>query len=210
MAILIGLVSSGAVASTFTNNTSISVGNTNFDGQDYLLSSPDGIVTELQRTTNSTIPDGATVLVDYESLLETVPAGLNLTIASFVEVDAGGAINADGIGYATGPGVGLGIGPASGGGYGGNGGSSGNFLAGGSQYGSYFQPINLGSGGGGGYSSPGGAGGGLIHIAASGGVTVNGLISANGANGTNSLTGGGSGGSIWIIGQSLSGSGMVT
>ena len=188
---------------------------TNFytNGQDYLLTSPDGIATQLQRTTNSTIPDGGTVLVSYEgngTPPGTVPGGLNLSIAGNVAVDVNGAINANGAGYLNGPGAGFYSGSGSGGGYGGNGGASSSTAIGGSPYGSFLQATNLGSGGGGGITGGNGAGGGLIQIVAGGTVAINGLVSANGANGTNDFAGGGSGGGINISALSLSGSGTVT
>ena len=184
------------------------------NGVDYLLTSPDGILTQLQRTTNSAISDGANVLVSYDVLLGLLPAGLNLSVAGNVEVDAGGAIQANGNGYggSTGPGAGRTAGsPAdgSGAGYGGIGGMSSSNAIGGTTYGSFLQPINLGSGGGASYAGVGGAGGGAIQIAAGGTFLINGAISADGANGTNSRSGGGSGGSIWITAYIVSGSGVI-
>ncbi len=184
-------------------------------GLDYLLSSPDGILFQLQRTTNSAIPSGATVLVNYESLLGTLSAGFNLSVAGNVQVDVGGAINADGAGYGggAGPGAGHSAGSpmdGSGGGYGGNGGTSSSNAVGGLTYGSYALPMNLGSSGGVSYAGVGGAGGGSIQIIAGGSLVVNGSISANGAGGTNSRSGGGSGGSILIAGVTFSGSGTIT
>ena len=183
---------------------------------DYLLTSTNEILTELQRTTNSSIPDGATVLVSYEVLLGIAPAGLNLSVTGNVEVDVGGAINADGKGWGGGLGTGAGYSSAgslqdgSGAGYGGNGGMSSSNAVGGVTYGSYTQPSNLGSGGGAGYAGPGGAGGGLIEIVAGGSMIANGPISANGADGANSRSGGGSGGSVWLAALALSGSGAIT
>jgi hypothetical protein len=186
------------------------------NGQDYTLSSPDGVVTQIARTANSSIPDGGIILVSYEGYgpgATTVAGGLNLTITSNVEVDAGGAINANGAGSSAGSGVGRSTGsPANGGGgaFGGNGGLSATDVFTSIPYGSYTQPANLGSGGGTGAGGPGGPGGGLIQITSGGNVIINGLISANGANGTNDRSGGGSGGGIFISGQTLSGSGLVT
>jgi hypothetical protein len=186
------------------------------NGVDYLLSSPDGILTQLQRTANSSIPDGATVPVSYETQSPAVPAGLNLSVTNNVEVDAGGAINANGNGYGGGLGTGAGQSSSgsyrdgSGAGYGGIGGVSSSNAVGGSTYGSFTEPANLGSGGGAGYAGSGGSGGGLIQITAGGGVIVNGSISANGANGTNARSGGGSGGGVWLAALTLSGSGAIT
>ena len=194
-----------------------STGTTNYTNEvDYLLSSPDGILTQLQRTTNSSIPDGATVLVSYEVLLSTAPAGLTLTVSNNVEVDAGGSISANGNGYGGGLGAGAGnnssrgIQDGSGAGYGGIGGTSSSNAVGGSTYGSFTQPANLGSGGGSSYAGSGGAGGGMIDIVAGGSVIANGSISANGANGTNARSGGGSGGSVWLAALTFSGSGAIT
>jgi hypothetical protein len=187
------------------------------NNQDYLLTSTNNIWTQLQRTTNSAIPDGATVLVGYQSLLPgSPPGGLYLTISNNVEVYAGGSINANGTGFAGGAGSGTGHTGSSnppdgsGGGYGGMGGMSSSNALGGSCYGSYNQPANLGSGGGIAFGGPGGSGGGLINISAGGYVIIDGTVSANGANATNDRSGGGSGGSIWLTGLTLSGSGAIT
>jgi hypothetical protein len=194
-----------------------STGTTNYtNGVDYLLSSTNGDLTDLERTANSSIPDGATVLVSYDVLLSAVPAGLTLTVSNNVEVDVGGAINANGNGYGGGLGAGAGNSSSgspqdgSGAGYGGIGGTSSSNAVGGSTYGSFTQPANLGSGGGASYAGSGGAGGGLIEIVAGGSVIANGSISANGANGTNARSGGGSGGSVWLTALTLSGSGTIT
>ena len=184
------------------------------NGVDYLLTSPDGILTQLQRTTNSTIPDGANVLVSYDVLLGMLPAGLNLSVTGNVEVAVGGVINANGKGYSgnAGPGAGHSAGSpldGSGAGYGGIGGMSSSNAVGGTTYGSYSQPANLGSAGGASYARFGGNGGGAIQITAGGTFIVNGTISADGANGTNSRSGGGSGGSIWLTAHVVSGSGAI-
>jgi hypothetical protein len=208
------LLNSNALSTTVVVTDSSGT-NVYTNGLDYLLT-PSGALTQLQRTTNSSIPDGGIVLVSYDSLLGVIQTGLTLTVTNNVQVDAGGAIVANGTGY----GGGLGIGPGnhssgssfdgSGGGYGGYGGMSSSNAVGGACYGSYAQPMNLGSGGGASYIGAGGPGGGLIEITAGGTVIDNGLISANGGNGTNSRSGGGSGGSVWITALALSGSGTIT
>jgi hypothetical protein len=186
------------------------------DGVDYVLSGTTNNLTDLERTTNSIIPDGATVLVSYEVQSPAAAAGLNLSVTGNVEVNAGGAINANGAGYGGGLGTGAGHSSStsyqdgSGGGYGGIGGISSSNAAGGTAYGSITGPVNLGSGGGAGYAGSGGAGGGLIEITVGGSVIANGSISANGANGTNARSGGGSGGSVWITALTLAGSGAIT
>jgi hypothetical protein len=186
------------------------------NGVDYLLFSTNDDLTDLEQTTNSSIPNGATVLVSYEVQPPAVPAGLNLSVTGNVEVDAGGAINANGNGYGGRLGSGAGNSSAgspqdgSGAGYGGIGGMSSSNAMGGATYGSFTQPANLGSGGGAGYAGAGGAGGGMIEIVAGGSVIANGPISANGANGTNARSGGGSGGSVWLTALMFSGSGAIT
>ncbi len=186
------------------------------NGLDYLLSSPDGVVTQLQRTTNSTISDGGIVLVSYEGFganQGTVPGGMNLTIAGNVQVDAGGIIFADGLGYygeAPRPGLASSVsGAGGGGGYGGSGGASATGAAGGQSFGGYNSQQSLGNNGGSGAFGPGGAGGGLIQITSRGNVILNGLITANGANGTNDGSGGGAGGGIFIAANVISGSGAI-
>jgi len=181
---------------------------------DYSLTSLDGGLTQLQRTTNSSIPDGSGVLVSYDVLLAG-QTGLNLTVASNVEVKVGGAINVNGRGYGgnAGPGNGGEAGSpltGAGAGYGGLGGMSSTNAIGGAAYGLFEQPTDLGSGGGVGYAGVGGAGGGAIKIVAGGVIIINGSVSADGADGTNSRSGGGSGGSVWVTAQNLVGSGTVT
>ncbi|MGP8199274.1 MAG: beta strand repeat-containing protein [Limisphaerales bacterium] len=208
------LLNSNVVANTVV--VTDTTGATNYtNGVDYLLLSTNNNLTALERTAASSIPDGATVLVSYGFEL-TAPAGLTLTVSNNVEVDVGGAINANGIGYPGGTGTGAGRSSGgsyqdgSGGGYGGIGGMSSSNAVGGVTYGSFTGPTNLGSGGGASYAGAGGSGGGLIQITAGGSVIVNGTISANGANGTNARSGGGSGGSIWLTGLTLSGSGAIS
>jgi len=181
---------------------------------DYSLFSPDGIVTELERTPNSSIPDGATVLVSYEAILSVTLAGLNLAVTGDVDVAVGGSINVDGRGYGGGVGPGAGHSTSypqegSGGGYGGNGGQSSSNAVGGATYGPFTQPAYPGSGGGAGYEGAGGAGGGLIQISVGGSLIIEGLVSANGLNGTNNRSGGGSGGGIWFSAHTIAGSGVI-
>ncbi|TAL07023.1 MAG: hypothetical protein EPO07_00925, partial [Verrucomicrobia bacterium] len=168
----------------------------------------------INRTTNSTIPDGGTVLVSYD-LSVSGSAGMNLTLTGTLDVQPGGAIHANAKGYGGGQGAGLG-GTAgntlsgAGGGHGGYGGLSVSNAPGGNCYGAFSQPATLGSGGGQGANGPGANGGGAIKLTVSGAATINGAISANGMNATNSRSGGGAGGSIWISCASISGNGGLT
>jgi hypothetical protein len=67
-------------------------------GVDYDLAIA-GSVTSLQRTTNSTIADGGTVLVSYDYFSHTVVTGLTLDITANLEVEPGASINADSAGH---------------------------------------------------------------------------------------------------------------
>lgn len=183
--------------------------------QDYGVSSLGGGWTGLQRSADSTIPDGGEVLVSYDAQEVVSSTGLNLTVVGHVGVAAGGAIRADARGYGGNLGAGNGGeagSPTSGGGagHGGYGGLSSSNAAGGISYGMMENPATLGSGGGAGSTGVGGAGGGAIKLTAGGTVTINGVVSANGANGVNSRSGGGAGGSIWITAENIAGTGSVS
>ncbi len=195
--------------------TDIGLTTTYSNGVDYVQTNlPDG-TTQIQRTDDSAIPDGATVLVSY-SWDYITPAGLNLSVTGDVAVASGGSINASGLGYGAGLGAGNGFSSVgtfydgSGAGHGGNGGNSSSNAVGGVCYDSLYQPTTLGSGGGASYAGSGGNGGSLVQIVAGGNVNIDGVINANGADATNSRAGGGAGGSVCISGASVSGSGSIT
>ncbi len=153
--------------------------------------------------------------------------GVVLNVDGAVYVRASSSINADAQGYlggrsgdvnGKGPGGATtdGTSTAGGGGYGGAGSNGSGSNAGGSSYGTLAAPVDLGSGGGfatGCCSNNGGDGGGAIKInAPSSTVTLNGTISANGGAGGSgccAYAGGGSGGSIWVVANTLAGSGEV-
>jgi hypothetical protein len=188
------------------------------NGVDYLeINQTNGntVLTFIELMTNSSIPDGGTVLVSY-SYDGNVAVGLDLTVTGVVWVTSGCEIDADGIGY--GPGFGPGPGSSSGstffdgsgGGDGGSGGMSLSNAVGGVCYDSLYQPAFPGSGGGASYAGSGGNGGGLVQITAGGEVEIDGVITANGDNATNPRAGGGSGGGIWISAPSVSGAGSIT
>jgi hypothetical protein len=193
------------------------------NGSDYVLGDGGDGTTEIARLPGSTIPDGATVSVSYQAQGQAVSAGLNLTVADNVVIEAGSGIVADGDGF--GPGLGGGAGASlnsdypfgppfyyrsgGGGGYGGYGGASFGEATGGNSYGSATAPNSLGSGGGAGVGS-GGAGGGSIKLVVGGVLVADGWISANGSGGVNAGSGGGSGGSVWLSAQTFSGAGWIS
>lgn len=176
-----------------------------------------------------TARDGANVRVDGWSIhsrsvsvatnakLEPVPLQQLFVDADTISVEATGAINADGFGYAmnTGPTQGVSGGDGGGAGHGGRGGKGGNgppYYAGGATSGTMFDPIEFGSGGGGGNNNSGGAGGGAIRLLADDLLSVQGAITADGNNGfaPNYSGGGGAGGSIWITCDQFAGNGVVS
>ncbi len=170
---------------------------------------------QIERTTNSSIPDGATVSISY-SWNDFFSAGLNLNITNALGVTASGSIYANSLGYSMGYGPGNGFSgntgffDGSGGGDGGVGGMSAGGALGGFCYDSLYLPASLGSGGGASYAGSGGNGGGLIQIIAGGNVNIDGIVTANGANAVISRAGGGSGGGISISAATVSGSGNIT
>jgi len=146
-----------------------------------------------------------------------------ITITGDASVASGGAVIADGSGYASGAGPGSGrTGTAGGGGggggtlvgsgasHGGYGGAGGGAVAPGNVYDTVISPGLMGSGGGSVSTSLGGAGGGAISFNVTGKLLVDGRISADGAFSTNQNCGGGSGGSIFLNAGTLSGSGLVS
>lgn len=222
-----------ANAATFTNDTLIDVGNTNWEGQ--------GIIVDNCTLTVNGSNSFASLLLTNGAVLNHSPAPngetnnrIDLTITGDLTVGAGCRIDVNGLGYspANGPAIypsspeaGLLAGLSStnggggGGGYGGNGGDGVNALEewsiaivglGGRGYGSIVAPANFGSGGGNGINSMGGAGGGALRLAVAGTLHLDGEISANGHDATGDTGGGGAGGSIWLDVGTLAGSGIIS
>lgn len=186
---------------------------------DYFITSSNQF-TVLNLTTNSSITNGATVLVGYE--WDEAFQGFNLSISNGVTITQGGAINVSGKGYAGGIGFLNGAGASQstnypfvfsaggGGGHGGSGGMSSSSARGGATYDSTIQPGALGSGGGFGTSAGGGGGGGVAMLSLGGDLQLDGQIMADGLRGTNAHCGGGAGGSIFISAQNFSGTGTLS
>lgn len=192
------------------------------------LSAP-ALAVELVITNDTTLPGGT---YTYDAI--RVQAGATLTLQSDaaaglgatlkvgdLQVEAGGAIRANGKGFGQNAGSGAGpqgnyrVGGGGGGhaGYGGGGTGSYGSVGGGGTYGSALEPSGFGSGGGSYGNAAGGTGGGLITIEATGTVTIDGVISANGTNGGVDsyyyAAGGGSGGTIVVIGAAVLGTGTI-
>jgi hypothetical protein len=187
-------------------------------GLDYSLTATNSY-TWLNLLPGSSITNNETILVSYTAVNSPVNAGLYLTVTNNVEVEAGGAIDATGIGYGASLGPGAGASQmtnypysyysGSGAGHGGFGGNSSSQAPGGTGYGLTDQPREAGSGGGAG-SGSGGAGGGVVNLSAGGVVRVDGRLSADGLAGVNPHSGGGAGGSIWLKAQIISGAGVIS
>jgi hypothetical protein len=154
--------------------------------------------------------------------LGSITSNFTAFTATNVTIDAGGSINANGLGFGGGPRITNGSGPSpgqigvgfSGGGGGGHlsvgmNSPTGN-LGGAAPYDIAAAPTQFGSGGGGG-NYAGGSGGGAIKINITGTLTLNGTLSANGSSGSTDFCstagGGGAGGSLWIIAANLLGTG---
>ena len=176
-------------------------------------SSPEGSITGVEfKRENVNLPDNSTILGNIY-----IKADNSIVIAS------GASITASSKGYhpSEGPGAGTDGSKnygAGGAGYGGKGGDGSGGKAGGSAYGSADAPSLLGSGGGnsGITAYEGGAGGGRIKLdSPTGSIIIDGTMSTNGGNGSGwgagaYTSGGGSGGSIWLIADSLAGTGTIS
>ena len=220
-------------AAFFTSDTTIGLGNTNYDGQDIVVYNctltVDGshAFSDVLLVNNAilthTFSTNGTLPINPPAPPYYVNTGLNLVISNNLVVEAGSAIMTDGKGFGGGFGSGAGgsslsdypYGPpyyytsGGGGAYGGFGGLSLGESPGGNAYGSVLTPTNSGSGGGAG-SDVGGSGGGSVILVVGGDILVDGTITANGANGVNSGSGGGAGGGIWLTSQSIEGTGVIS
>jgi len=133
-------------------------------------------------------------------------------IINAVNITVEGALSANGLGFPHGQGPEPGYtGHESAGGAGhGGGGGNGPSSSGGATYGLVSQPTALGSGGVVSYGGHvGGIGGGAIKLNVSNTLTINGVVSANGGSSTQ-YGAGGAGGSLWLVVDTLAGSGSIT
>jgi len=167
----------------------------------------------MNATTNcSGTNHGCGFIIDLDGNL-TILSGGNITagnvtiIAENVIVNSSAEIYVDGLGWLRnyGPGCPLESG-YHGASHGGDGASSLKDWQN-SSYGSYTEPVSFGSGGNYSNTDNGRDGGGVIKINATGTVTINGTVTADGQG---SGYANGAGGSIWIIANSLAGSGSIT
>lgn len=217
LALLVEALTAHAI--TFTNDTLVSAGNTNFDGQDIAITNCTLTVDGFHSFASVRISNAGTLTHSLDTNVVPGSSGLNLSITENLEIDLGGAIDVSGKGFPGGVGPGVGGSRSTnspyfyvagaGGGYGGFGGSSATFAPGGAGYGSIPNPTDNGSGGGAG-AGPGGAGGGSVKLVIGGLLRVDGRIAANGADGVHPASGGGAGGSVWVSAQNISLTGSVS
>ncbi len=147
----------------------------------------------LERAVKSLTVEG---FLTHLANVATETAKLQISSSSYITIASNGLINLDGKGYAAKKGPGGKPSGYGGGTYGGKGASNTALT-----YGDAAAPAALGSGG------RGTAGGGAVKLSAPAGtVTVDGVITA-GAGASD--YGGGSGGSIWIVADTLQGSGTM-
>lgn len=170
---------------------------------------------------NLTVTNNATVTIAGTYTNDTDGRGVTINLDGNLTVESGSSIKADGQGYTAGNGPGKGAGGAStsgsGGSYGGVGGQSYNNNLAPAVYGATEAnyPYKLGSSGGNGDQVTGPAGGGAVTLRVLGNIVNNGSITADGVAAKASpipgwYTGGGSGGSVFLVCDSLSGSGAIT
>jgi hypothetical protein len=201
-AIAMAVVSASAV--TFTTDTTIDTGNTNYEGQAIIVSGCTLTVNGTHSFASVEAISGG--VLTHQATTTNQTHSLQLAITGALVVDATSKIDISALGYL--PGYTLSnttVGGAvylAGGSYGGagfsyTGGGTGNVV-----YGDYRNPDELGSGSG--NYSTGGSGGGLVRITASS-AQLNGAILANGGNSYD----GGSGGGIYLNVGTLSGTGTI-
>lgn len=170
---------------------------------------------------NLTVTNNSNVTIAGNYTNDSDGRGVTINLDGNLTIDSGSTITTNGQGFGAGFGLGKGTGGSntsgSGGSYGGVGGQSYNGNLAPAVYGSTEAnyPFKLGSSGGAGDQVTGPSGGGAITLRVLGNVINNGTISANGSVAKASpipgwFTGGGSGGSLFLVCDSLSGSGTIT
>jgi hypothetical protein len=165
----------------------------------------------LSNTVSGTLQFG-NLLIGSNSTLQTYPISQQQVIVALTAtVQAGGALNADGV-SSGGQGIGQTLNLTGGGGASaGSGGASALNAPGGNPFSDSFTlPLSVGSRGGAGFNGSGGNGGGSFRMTVDGTLRVDGRISADGAASPTLNGGGGSGGTVSLSAAVLSGSGTIS
>jgi hypothetical protein len=207
-----------ALGTLFTSDTAIAPGNTTYDGQDIVVIGCTVTIDGPHTFSDVVIIEDGTIT--HSPATNNLDVGLDLTVSNNIVIEAGSAIDVNGLGYGPGAGPGAGVSASAdtfgldfssggGGAYGGNGGASLSGVSGGGSYGSLETSTDAGSGGGAGFGL-GGAGGGIVNLTIGGALVLDGQITAGGGIGFSPASGGGSGGGIWISAPSASGLGAIS
>jgi hypothetical protein len=207
-------------AALFFTDTTIGAADTNYDGQDIVVIGCTLTIDGSHGFSDLLVIERG--VVTCSPLDTNNDGGLSLSVSNNLIIEAGSAIDVQGLGF--GSGLGLGAGGSleatnseygfyflsgGGGAYGGTGGSSVGGAPGGPAFGQPASPTYSGSGGGEGFGN-GGAGGGLVTLTIGAALVVDGEINADGGDGVNLASGGGSGGGINITAPSISGTGSIS
>jgi hypothetical protein len=155
------------------------------------------------------------LLIASNSWLSASNSTPQLTVSVFGQatIEAGGAINGDGLGQAGGQGAGgIFSTTGGGGGHGGFGSVSAVGASGGPAFDSILFPGLAGGrgGAGGGIPQVGGPGGGALHLTVGGLLQLDGEISLDGTTVLNANSGGGAGGGLLLTAGTLSGAGTIS
>lgn len=201
-------------AATLRDDRTLAADDTSLDGQELVVEAGTLTVSGSHSFASLTVKSGAAVTHEAASSGQLNRA-VRLAIAGNLTVEAGGRIDAAGLGYsvAGSPGAAAhGNYAGGGGGHGGIGASSagGSPGAGGAAFGSYASPESWGGPGGPGADESYAPGGGLIRIEVDGTLTVDGVVRADGGAGIINNQGGGAGGGVLLKAAVFRGSGSVS
>jgi len=184
-----------AQAVTFTSNTHITDGNTNYNGQAI-------VVDACTLTVDGTHPFSSISVINGAVLTHSIGvSGLVLNVANTITVSSNSSIDVTACGEVLKPETDF----RAGGSYGGRGepGYSYGYKYSCDVYGDAFEPVDLGSGGNGSANR----GGGAVKLTADT-LQLDGALRADGQD-ASEYTGGGSGGSIWLDVDRLQGAGVI-
>lgn len=180
-----------------TSNMNITIGSL---GKFRILAEAWGSISGLYELDTVTVEDGGIFYLegyDNEDTNWDNDYGIKLVVNNF-DINLGGLVTSEGLGYAAGKGKGRGASHKSPQ-HGGVGVSS---VTGAVPYGDVYEPIELGSGG----TYPGG---GAVDLEVNETFTLNGEFNATGATASGNNNTGGAGGSLWIKTETLAGDGTI-
>lgn len=202
---LLVLAAQSLAAVTITSNTTITEGDTTYDGEDLIVKGATVAIDGPHSFSSIQVVNGG--VLTHSPCTATATHKLELNVAGTVVVDETSKIDVSGLGYLAGRTSGNttvgGATVASGGSYGGLGGQVAGRGGPNRVYGDYANPEDWGSGGGGQIRES--AGGGLVRLVA-GTLRLDGKLAANGVG---IAWNGGSGGEIYVAVGTLEGNGAI-